>query len=157
MTRWTSACQEPNRGLWVGSLSRCMKLCLDMCVCVCLLCVDVCWCVCLCICFFAVCWFVCVCFCVGDVCRLFLLTVASLFVFALALVLMFLLSFSLVLAFYIWLNFKVIEMMTSGDDDDEDEGLGVEERTGLVEAVIEVCRLGTFNSGALGITCWSPC
>merc|ERR1719167_548294 len=33
-----------------------------------------------------------------------------------------------------------IEMMTSGDDDDEDEGLGVEERTGLVEAVIEVCR-----------------
>ena len=37
-------------------------------------------------------------------------------------------------------------MMTSGDDDDEDEGLGVEERTGLVEAVIEVCRLGTFCS-----------
>ena len=44
-------------------------------------------------------------------------------------------------------------MMTSGDDDDEDEGLGVEERTGLVEAVIEVCRLGTCCSGALGITC----
>ena len=44
-------------------------------------------------------------------------------------------------------------MMTSGDDDDEDEGLGVEERTGLVEAVIEVCRLGTFCPRALGITC----
>ena len=47
-------------------------------------------------------------------------------------------------------------MMTSGDDDDEDEGLGVEERTGLVEAVIEVCRLGTFYSRALGITCCHP-
>ena len=59
--------------------------------------------------------------------------------------------------FHKWPTSKVIEMMTSGDDDDEDEGLGVEERTGLVEAVIEVCRLGTFCSRALGITCWSPC
>ena len=32
--------------------------------------------------------------------------------------------------------------MTSVDDDEEDEGLGAEERTGLVEAVIDVCRLG---------------
>ena len=37
---------------------------------------------------------------------------------------------------------QVIEVMTSGDEDEEDEGLGAEERTGLVEAVIDVCRLG---------------
>ena len=41
----------------------------------------------------------------------------------------------------IWLDVKVIEVMTSGDEDEEDEGLGAEERTGLVEAVIDVCRL----------------
>ena len=39
-------------------------------------------------------------------------------------------------------DIKVIEVMTSGDEDEEDEGLGAEERTGLVEAVIDVCRLG---------------
>ena len=37
-------------------------------------------------------------------------------------------------------DIKVIEVMTSGDEDEEDEGLGAEERTGLVEAVIDVCR-----------------
>ena len=37
---------------------------------------------------------------------------------------------------------QVIEVMTSGDEDEEDEGLGAEERTGLVEMVIDVCRLG---------------
>ena len=37
---------------------------------------------------------------------------------------------------------QVIEVMTSGDEDEEDEGLGAEERTGLVETVIDVCRLG---------------
>ena len=36
---------------------------------------------------------------------------------------------------------QVIEVMTSGDEDEEDEGLGAEERTGLVETVIDVCRL----------------
>ena len=41
----------------------------------------------------------------------------------------------------IWLDVKVIEVMTSGDEDEEDEGLGAEERTGLIEAVIDVCRL----------------
>ena len=40
-----------------------------------------------------------------------------------------------------FLDVKVIEVMTSGDEDEEDEGLGAEERTGLVEAVIDVCRL----------------
>ena len=39
-------------------------------------------------------------------------------------------------------DIKVIEVMTSGDEDEEDEGLGAEERTGLVEAVIDVCRWG---------------
>ena len=45
---------------------------------------------------------------------------------------------------------QVIEVMTSGDEDEEDEGLGAEERTGLVEAVIDVCRLG----GQLGKGGW---
>ena len=39
-------------------------------------------------------------------------------------------------------DMQVIEVMTSGDEDEEDEGLGAEERTGLVETVIDVCRLG---------------
>ena len=37
--------------------------------------------------------------------------------------------------------------MTSGDEDEEDEGLGAEERTGLVETVIDVCRLGWKGDG----------